>query len=136
VTYSIAEAARRTGLTIDTLRYYERIELIDPPARDTGGRRTYTEDDLGWLGFLTKLRTTGMPIRLMREYAKLRRGGQTTASRRKQILVEQRRDVLERIAELQGSLDVLNYKITNYEQIEQNMTGAGLLAQAPREAAS
>jgi DNA-binding transcriptional MerR regulator len=134
VTYSIAEAARRTGLTIDTLRYYERIELIDPPARDTGGRRTYTEDDLGWLGFLTKLRTTGMPIRLMREYAKLRRGGPATASRRKQILVEQRRDVLDRIAELQGSLDVLNYKITNYEQIEQDM--AGLLAESPQEAAS
>lgn len=134
MTYSIAEAARRTGLTIDTLRYYERIELIDPPMRDTGGRRTYTEDDLGWLGFLTKLRTTGMPIRLMREYAKLRRGGPATASRRKQILVEQRRDVLERITELQGSLDVLNYKITNYEQIEKNI--AGLLAEAPQEAAS
>jgi DNA-binding transcriptional MerR regulator len=134
VTHSIAEAAKRTGLSIDTLRYYERIELIDPPARDTGGRRTYTEDDLKWLGFLTKLRTTGMPIRLMREYAKLRHGGPATASRRKQILVEQRRDVVERIAELQGSLDVLNYKITNYEQIEKDM--AGLLAAVPQEAAS
>ena len=133
MTYSIAEAARRTGLSIDTLRYYERIELIDPPARDTGGRRTYSEDDLGWLGFLTKLRTTGMPIRLMREYAKLRHAGPATATRRKQILVEQRRDVLERIAELQASLDVLNYKITNYEQIEKDM--AGLLAVA-QEAAS
>ena len=133
MTFSIAEAARQTGLSIDTLRYYERIELIDPPARDTGGRRTYTEDDIGWLGFLTKLRTTGMPIRLMREYAKLRHAGPATATRRKQILVEQRRDVVERIAELQASLDVLNYKITNYEQIEKDM--AGLLA-VTQEAAS
>ena len=133
MTFSIAEAARQTGLSIDTLRYYERIELIDPPARDSGGRRTYTEDDIGWLGFLTKLRTTGMPIRLMREYAKLRHAGPATATRRKQILVEQRRDVVERIAELQASLDVLNYKITNYEQIEKDM--AGLLA-VTQEAAS
>jgi DNA-binding transcriptional MerR regulator len=120
VTYAIAEAAHRSGLSIDTLRYYERIELIDPPARDSGGRRAYTEQDLAWLGFLTKLRTTGMPIRMMREYARLRHQGNATLSRRKQILIEQRAEVLERIAELNGCLDVLNYKIGNYEQVEQN----------------
>ena len=101
VTYAIAEAAHRSGLSIDTLRYYERIELIDPPARDSGGRRAYSEEDLAWLGFLTKLRTTGMPIRMMREYARLRHQGSATFGRRKQILVEQRTEVLERIAELQ-----------------------------------
>jgi DNA-binding transcriptional MerR regulator len=118
VTYAIAEAAHRSGLSIDTLRYYERIELIDPPARDSGGRRAYNDDDLAWLEFLTKLRTTGMPIRMMREYAKLRHQGMATASRRKQILIEQRVEVLSRIAELNTCLDVLNYKITNYEQCE------------------
>ena len=49
MTYAIAEAAHRSGLSIDTLRYYERIELIDPPARDSGGRRVYKEEDLAWL---------------------------------------------------------------------------------------
>ena len=115
VTYAIAQAAQRTGLSIDTLRYYERIGLVDPPARDSGGRRTYTDEDLGWLEFLTKLRTTGMPIRMMREYAQLRRHGAMSAGRRKQILVEHRKDVLERIADLQACLEVLNYKITHYE---------------------
>jgi DNA-binding transcriptional MerR regulator len=131
VTYAIAEAAHRSGLSIDTLRYYERIELIDPPARDSGGRRAYTEEDLAWLGFLTKLRTTGMPIRMMREYARLRHQGSATFARRKQILVEQRTEVLERIAELNGCLEVLNYKITNYEQCEQNLD-----AKAPIEASA
>jgi DNA-binding transcriptional MerR regulator len=119
VTYAIAEAAHRSGLSIDTLRYYERIQLIDPPARDSGGRRAYSDDDLTWLEFLTKLRTTGMPIRMMREYAKLRHQGMASAGRRKQILIEQRTEVLGRIAELNSCLDVLNYKITNYEQCEQ-----------------
>lgn len=124
MTYSIAQAAQHSGLSIDTLRYYERIGLIDPPARDSGGRRNYSEDDLAWLGFLTKLRTTGMPIRMMREYAQLRHQGLGSATRRKQILIEHRTDVLERIADLQACLDVLNYKITNYEKCERDMIGS------------
>jgi DNA-binding transcriptional MerR regulator len=121
VTYAIAEAAHRSGLSIDTLRYYERIQLIDPPARDSGGRRAYTDEDLAWLEFLTRLRTTGMPIRMMREYARLRHQGNASATRRKQILIEQRAEVLERIAELNSCLDVLNYKIANYEQCERDL---------------
>jgi DNA-binding transcriptional MerR regulator len=121
VTYAIAEAAHRSGLSIDTLRYYERMELIEPPARDSGGRRAYSDEDMAWLGFLTHLRRTGMPIRMMREYAKLRHQGLASASRRKQILIEQRAEVLDRIAELNSCLDVLNYKISNYEEIERDL---------------
>lgn len=132
MTYAIAEAAHRSGLSIDTLRYYERIELIDPPARDSGGRRVYSEEDLAWLVFLTRLRTTGMPIRMMREYAKLRHQGVATAGRRKQILVEQRAEVLDRIAELNSCIEVLNYKITNYEQCERSLEeqAPGMFAEA------
>jgi DNA-binding transcriptional MerR regulator len=118
VTYSIAQAAARSGLSIDTLRYYERIGLVEPPARDSGGRRSYSDDDLTWLGFLTRLRTTGMPIRMMREYAQLRHRGVGTAAKRRQILIEHRAGVRDRIADLQSCLDVLDHKITNYEQVE------------------
>ncbi|MEU3275427.1 MerR family transcriptional regulator [Saccharomonospora sp. NPDC006951] len=126
--HSIAEAARRSGLSIDTLRYYERIKLLDPPERDAAGRRNYSEEDLAWLAFLTRLRTTGMPIRRMREYASLRRRGTASAGRRKAILVEQRAVVAERIEELRACMDVLDYKIGNYERIERD---ASLV---PREA--
>lgn len=119
VRYSIAEAAERTGLSIDTLRYYERIGLADPPARDSGRRRVYSDDDLAWLGFLLCLRATGMPIKSMLEYAKLRRIGPATSGRRRQILVDQRSAVAARISELQECLDVLDYKITNYTTLEQ-----------------
>lgn len=121
MTYSIAQAAARSGLSIDTLRYYERIGLVEPPARDSGGRRTYTDSDLAWLEFLTRLRTTGMPIRMMREYAQLRHRGSGTAARRRQILVDHRAGVRERIAELQLCMDILDHKIENYERIERHL---------------
>ncbi|WP_020668209.1 MerR family transcriptional regulator [Amycolatopsis nigrescens] len=121
MSYSIAEAARRSGLSIDTLRYYERIKLLDPPARDAAGRRAYSDTDLTWLEFLTKLRLTGMPIRAMREYASLRHRGVASTGRRKAILVEQRTSVAARIAELQSCMDILDYKINNYSCLEAGM---------------
>jgi DNA-binding transcriptional MerR regulator len=118
MTFSIAEVAASTGLSMDTLRYYERIGLLEPPARDSGGRRSYSEQDVTWLDFLTKLRLTGMPIKKMQEYSRLRHVGVGSASRRKQLLVEQRALVLARMAELQQSLNVLDYKISSYAEIE------------------
>lgn len=119
MTYSIAEVSERSGLTTDTLRYYEKIGLIDPPDRDSGGRRDYSEDDLGWIAFLLRLRSTGMPLRLMKEYSDLRRIGTDadTAGRRKDILIEHREEIRLRMAEMQEFLDVLDKKIDNYATI-------------------
>jgi DNA-binding transcriptional MerR regulator len=119
---SIAEVAARSGLSADTLRYYERIGLIDPPARTSAGRRAYQPEELDWLAFLTRMRHTGLPLRALREYAALRRvRTDVTAARRKQILVEYRCDIARRINELQTSLDVLDYKIGNYDQVERKL---------------
>ncbi len=119
---TIAEASARSGLTIDTLRYYERIGLIDPPARDSAGRRSYHEPDLDWLAFLLRMRTTGMPIKALREYAGLRRlSTEASAVRRKQILLDHRRNIQSRMADLSACLEVLEYKISNYEQIERTL---------------
>jgi len=121
-TFTIAEVAARSGMSADTLRYYERIGLIDPPARNSAGRRAYRPEDLDWLDFLNRMRDTGIPLRALREYAALRRvRTEATTARRKQILVEYRRDVERRMARLQTSLDALDYKISNYELVERKL---------------
>ena len=120
--FSIAEVAARCGLSPDTLRYYERIGLIDPPQRNTAGRRSYRTEDLDWLGFLIKMRDTGLPLRALREYAALRKvRTDASAARRKQILTEYRVDIQRRIDGLRSSLEALDYKIGNYEQVERNL---------------
>ena len=118
---TIQQAAARTGLSPHTLRYYERIGLIPEVRRGTDGHRRYDPDDVAWLEFLTRLRSTGMPIRDMCSYAELRRAGDQTAAARKQLLEEHRARVAERIAGLQQDLKVLDYKIDNYTKL---MSGA------------
>ncbi|GGS92740.1 MerR family transcriptional regulator [Planobispora rosea] len=115
---TIQEASRVSGLSTHTLRYYERIGLIHEVGRDSGGRRSYTRPDLDWLDFLTKLRTTGMPIAEMCRYAELRRRGPATAAERRRMLEIHRARVLERIAQLSEDLSILDYKIDLYHAME------------------
>ncbi|MEV4111133.1 MerR family transcriptional regulator [Nonomuraea sp. NPDC049695] len=111
---TIQEAAQRSGLSAHTLRYYERIGLIHSVGRDHNGHRDYAEEDLRWLDFLTKLRTTGMSIADMCRYAELRRMGKHTADERRELLKLHRERVRSKIAELTEDLKVLDYKINRY----------------------
>ena len=84
--YAPAEAARRSGFSLDTLRYYEKIGLLADVGRTAGGQRVFTDDDLGWLVLFRCLRDTGMPIAQMRRYAELARDGEHTADERQELL--------------------------------------------------
>ncbi|MFB9892437.1 MerR family transcriptional regulator [Planobispora takensis] len=117
---TIQEASRVSGLSTHTLRYYEQVGLIHEVGRDTGGRRSYTQPDLEWLDFLTKLRTTGMSIAEMCRYAELRRRGPATAAERRRMLEAHRERVLERIAQLGEDLAVIDYKIDLYHTMEKS----------------
>jgi DNA-binding transcriptional MerR regulator len=110
--------AALAGLSAHTLRYYERIGLLDPVARVHGGQRRYGADDLAWLAFLQRLRATGMPIRDMQRFAELRRHGDATIAERRALLDAHRDEVLERIAELQRDLRAVTDKITHYQTLE------------------
>ena len=125
-TYSVGEAAERVGLTTHTLRWYEREGLVAPVGRDSAGRRRYTDEDLGWLDLLIKLRRTGMPVRDMRRYCELARQGDQTLPERLRLFKEHRERVLNRIQELQADLEVLNYKIDVYGKlVEENAWNGG-----------
>jgi len=112
---TIQEVADRTGLSTHTLRYYERSGLmIAPVTRAANGHRQYSEDDIGWIEFLKKLRTTGMPIREMRRFAELQCQGDITMDQRLAILKAHRRRVVADLEELTEYLRVIEWKIEHY----------------------
>jgi DNA-binding transcriptional MerR regulator len=112
---TIGEAARRTGVSVHTLRYYERAGLVVSPVdRTSGGRRRYRELDLKWIIICTKLRATGMPIRGLRRYAELVAAGPGNEEERLALLEAHRADVLARLAEIQENLHIIDHKIDVY----------------------
>jgi DNA-binding transcriptional MerR regulator len=113
---SIAATAERTGVSAHTLRYYERIGLIDPVGRDEGGRRVYSDSDLARVDFLRKLRSTGMPITRMHEYVELVRSGAGTELARLELLEDHRRRVAADLEHLNDCLAAIDYKIDMYRR--------------------
>ncbi|WTJ79507.1 MerR family transcriptional regulator [Kitasatospora sp. NBC_01539] len=111
---TIGEVSASTGLTAHTLRWYERIGLLDPVDRSHSGQRRYTDADLARLAFLGRLRLTGMPVADMLRYVELAREGDHTELERRDILVAQREEVRLRIADLHATLAVLDHKIDIY----------------------
>ncbi|OPF76822.1 MerR family transcriptional regulator [Streptomyces antioxidans] len=112
--YSISEVVAHTGLTAHTLRWYERIGLMPHVDRTHTGQRRFTNRDLDWLDLVGKLRLTGMPVADMVRYAELVRQGEQTFAEREELLTTHRENVRERIAELQSTLEVLDFKINVY----------------------
>lgn len=115
--YTVGEAAEMVGLTAHTLRWYEQEGLVEPVGRDSAGHRRYSDDDIGWLRLLIRLRTTGMPVREMRRYAEMVRAGDSSLNDRLQLFVEHRERVLARIEELQQDLAMLDLKISVYGEM-------------------
>ena len=112
---SIAEAARRTGVSVHTLRYYERAGLVVTAIeRTAGGRRRYQQLDLDWITICTKLRATGMPIRAIRRYAQLVCAGHGNEQERLALMQTHRAEVIIKLAELQENLKLIDHKIDVY----------------------
>ena len=113
---TIAEVSRKYDISADTLRYYERIGLIPPVPRTRGGLRDYGEESCGWIQLMKCMRAAGVQIEALIEYVDLFQQGDATLDARKALLVEQRDQLVSRMAEMQASLDLLNQKIARYEQ--------------------
>ncbi|MFD0353990.1 MerR family transcriptional regulator [Streptomyces sp. NPDC127110] len=114
---SIGEVARRSGLSVHALRFYEREGLFANPVRRlSNGRRVYHEEDVEWLAVCTKLRSSGMPLPVIRQYVELARRGPGNEHERLELLRRHERQVEARIQELRETLDVMRYKVRIYEE--------------------
>ncbi len=116
-TYTIGECARRSGFTMDTLRYYERIGLIEDIARTPTGQRRFTDDHLEWLSVLKCLRDTGMPVEQMHRFATLARDGDHTIPERIAILQAHKVAVDARMDDLAAKRDYILGKIDYYKSV-------------------
>ena len=113
---TIAEVSKRYDISPDTLRYYERIGLIPPVPRNKSGIRDYGEESCSWIELMKCMRRAGVQIEALIEYVALFQQGDSTIAARKALLVEQREQLIQRMENMQKSLDRLNYKIQNYEK--------------------
>lgn len=113
----ISEVSKKYDITTDTLRYYERIGLIPPVNRNSSGNRDFTEEDCNWVEFIKCMRNAGLSIESLIDYVNMFQEGDSTVDARKQLLIEQRDLLAERINNMQSTLDRLNYKIDRYEKI-------------------
>ena len=111
----IADVSEKYGITSDTLRYYERIGLIPTVNRNESGIRDYNELDLRRVEFIKCMRSAGLPIEVLIEYVGLVQQGDGTIKARKEILLEQREQLVTRMKEMQKTLDILDHKIEVYE---------------------
>ena len=133
--YTIRTMAARCGMTTHTLRYYERVGLIQPVGRARNGHRRYSDADEAWLNFLHCMRATNMPIREMQRYATLRERGDDSSLDRRKILEDHRATIAAQIVALEKAHALLNHKIENYRKIEERIRVPRLVQEADEDRA-
>jgi DNA-binding transcriptional MerR regulator len=112
-------------MTAHTLRYYERVGLIQPVGRARNGHRRYSEADEAWLNFLHCMRATNMSIREMQRYAELRGKGDSTSLERRKLLEDHQAAIAAKVEALQQAHALLTHKIANYKKIEERIRIGG-----------
>lgn len=113
---TIKEVSEKYNLSQDTLRYYERVGMIPPVTRTSGGIRNYTPEDLGWVELALCMRSAGLPVEAMIEYVKLSQMGDATFAARLQLLQEQKEALLAQRQQIDATLERLDYKISRYQE--------------------
>ncbi|MGN6710629.1 DNA-binding transcriptional regulator, MerR family [Anaerocolumna jejuensis DSM 15929] len=115
--YTIKEVSDRTGLSIYTLRYYDKEGLLPLIKRTPSGIRKFSDNDIAWIGLICCLKNSGMSIDNVKKFMNLCLKGEETAENRKEMLLEHKEHILQQMNELQNSLSTVNYKINHYKEI-------------------
>ncbi|MBQ3163448.1 MAG: MerR family transcriptional regulator [Lachnospiraceae bacterium] len=114
--YTSGQFARLMGISMDTLRYYEKEELIKP-SRKENNHRVYTDNDINWMQFIKRLKDTGMPIKEIKKYSILRSEGSQTVQDRMNMLIEHRNFLIYKIKQLEMHCNKLDEKIEYYKNM-------------------
>lgn len=117
MTYTIKQAAEKMNVTAHTLRYYDKEGLLPFVSRDKSGNRVFTEGDLEWLGLISCLKHTGMPIKQIGTYIQWCADGEASIGARRQMLIEHREAILRQLEELNHNLEAINHKIQYYNNL-------------------
>lgn len=117
MTYSIKQVSEKTGLSIYTLRYYDKEGLLPLVERTESGIRKFSENDIDWLGLICCLKNSGMSIEHIKEFMNLCLQGEDSVETRREILLNQKAYILEQMNQLENSLNTINYKIDHYKEI-------------------
>lgn len=113
----ISEVSKKYDISADTLRYYEKMGLLPNVKKNSSGIRDYSEADLGWVEFIKCMRGAGLSIEVLARYIKLFYLGDSTREERKNILIEERKKLIEKRDAIQTTIDRLEYKISSYDKI-------------------
>lgn len=108
---TIKEASEITGVSVDNLRYYERIGLIPQVPRNASGFRDYDDVSLRWIKFILCFKRCGMTLEEIANYVKLSLEGNKTQPARRQLLIEARKRLMERMEEIKESLNMIDHKL-------------------------
>ncbi len=117
MTRTIQDASAETGVSRDTLRYYEKVGILPGIARSQSGHRRFSDDDMGWIRLVQCLRATGMPIEDLHSYAELAQQGDATAAERLRLLQNHKRRIQDDMRELATALELVEHKIAGYDEV-------------------
>jgi DNA-binding transcriptional MerR regulator len=113
---TIKEICKQFDISADTLRYYERVGVIPKVKRTKGGIRDYSEEDISWVENAICMRSAGVPVEMLIEYVKLYQEGDNTLEARRDLLIEARVEVQNKIDQYVETLNKLNFKISRYKE--------------------
>lgn len=114
---TIKEVAKKTGVSADTLRYYERIGLLPAVPRKPNGIRDYDEFFIDWIAFIQDLKSVGMSLEAILDYISLAKLGEASRKERKQLLVEVQHILLNKIKVLHTMVEKNNYHLEHYDDV-------------------
>lgn len=111
----ISEVSEKYNIPVDTLRYYEKAGLLPNVQKNESGIRDYSESDCNWVEFIKCMRSAGLPVKVLKRYIDLFHMEDSTLNERKQILIDERKKLIEKRDAIQSTIERLDYKINSYE---------------------